>query len=162
MLVLGASHAPTSPSPYVTPTPATTRHGNSAASVIPWMIFLSGGQNVASCARELGLAVDHEVIRAQAQAPGLGHGREGPWRRGPLRVVKRMLDAPRLLVGLEDVEIRRRELDRVRHARLPLFARAVAAEHDTARAPGSLVIAADLDDEVALFLRSARQITPRT
>src|SRR5205085_372224 len=95
-------------------------------------------------AGEAGLAPDHKKVRTQPQASGRGLRLEFSLR---IRAVERVLEAARLAVFLQQVEIRRREPERLVNPGLPLLARAIAAEHDAARAPRRLVKAADLDDE---------------
>ena len=68
-----------------------------------------------------------------------------------------MLQALWFSIFLQQMEVGRRERERLFDAFLPFLARAIAAQHDAARAPRGFVKAADLDDQVALLLRGCGQ-----
>ena len=116
------------------------------------MIFLSGGRTSraprrgAPCPRPR----NNRGIAAGVRPP------RAP-RAGAPRPVEAVPHPPRLAVGLQDMEVRRGERQRALDALLPLLARAVASQDDAPRPPGGLVEPADLDDQVALLLRSPRR-----
>ena len=128
------------------------------ASFMPWMIFLSAGQIVASTppssARAASAVAGNEVVRTEPHAPFHRH------KLVALEVKPLRLDQARLVITLQHP---RRALvirDRLIHRRRPIGVREVAAEIDAARAPGVSREAGHLQDQLALLLGQRLELAP--
>lgn len=131
--------------------------------------FFVGRAEGGEGAGEAGLAGDDEIIGTKAEAAGGWAGDKrftGYWRthgrdaRATFLPIQPVFEAAWFFKRLENVQIGRREGDRLVEAVLPFLARAIAAENHAAGAPCGLVVTRNLDDEITFFLRGIGQIAP--